>query len=1072
MRPALLLFLLLSLLGVANRDAAAREPATEEEREIASLFPLGVRGIRERYNDLPEGERRYEAILAGLDWFVAHQKDDGSWDPSELNWCDGKLTDEVIPGSGKGFHTEGITGMVISAFLGAGFSHQGEGRRAVAVRRALAFLTGVQDKEGCVSARGGSTFIYNHAFGSLALVEAYVTTGDPALRGPAQRSIDFSLASQSQAEGGWRYSVRPHDSDTSATGCILMPLHLAWRMNEIAREAGLVEPLAVDTVAFEGVRRWMDKMTDTLTGRAGYYQRGTGPARTQEMLDEFKAEFSESMTAIGLVARRILPGWDPEITPGLIDKGEKLLLDLLPQWNVSSGRIDLYYWYYGTIAMRFADKKRWAKWDEALVHALLGAQHTQGKPCDLLGSWDPVSVWSKTDGGRMLSTALAILCLETADRLRPLPEDRSDLLEAFEHDSVPAPTRARILRATGVYGVKGAADIAVVQLANDDKAMRLAASDALQRLEASRGGMRKLVKLLSHEKPEVRTSALRALAAQGKRIAAHGEELKALLASKDPTIVASAARALGRSEEPTVAEALKPLLTAEAEAVRIAAAAAVWRLAQDGTGLLETLTAGIQSKDAGLRLESAEALAGMARTAPAAVKALVPALDDKDNVVRAAAAKALILVPEHRARSIDALAACLKSPSARLRTRVIQALAEAGPVAAPAAKGLTHVLMSGPVALRVQAAVALGKLGPGAADAAAALAYSAQRGPKPVREPSKQAYATLDMTALRSLKYLLPALDAKDGRVNRGAVFGLVEHGSAVVDALVKTLMEKTESVRADWILVAFREMGPEASGAVRAIATVLDATKNRNRKRYAMRALGAIGKPAASAVKDIEAVLRHHDASLHRSAIDALGKLAESTDEARDMLLRTLKTEGEEKAHQRKRAAAARAIGRLGRRAGAAIDTLIQLLRHKEQALRDSVIAALADLSPHSHSALTTAIKEGTGLGRTSAAHAVRRIGREAEKLVPALIDALEVRPSNGAFGDALAAIGKPAVRKLKRLLRSKHSSVRAEAARTLGNIGPEAKSAVSALRRLLKDKDRNVVNRAKRAIEQIKEL
>ena len=52
-------------------------------------------------------------------------------------------------------------------------------------------------------------------------------------------------------------------------------------------------------------------MTDPDYGRVGYISRGPGPARPQELVDRFPDEKSESMTAVGVLARIFL-GEDPK----------------------------------------------------------------------------------------------------------------------------------------------------------------------------------------------------------------------------------------------------------------------------------------------------------------------------------------------------------------------------------------------------------------------------------------------------------------------------------------------------------------------------------------------------------------------------------------------------------------------------------------------------------------------------------------------------------------------------------------------------------------------------------------
>ena len=93
-------------------------------------------------------------------------------------------------------------------------------------------------------------------------------------------------------------------------------------------------------------------------------------------------------------------------------KRATLLLEQLP----GNGPANLYYWYYGTLAMFQLQGDYWQQWNEALRTQLLASQRTAGA---LAGSWDPDAVWGGY-GGRIYSTSLSTLCLEVYYRYLPL----------------------------------------------------------------------------------------------------------------------------------------------------------------------------------------------------------------------------------------------------------------------------------------------------------------------------------------------------------------------------------------------------------------------------------------------------------------------------------------------------------------------------------------------------------------------------------------------------------------------------------------------------------------------------
>ncbi len=355
-----------------------------------------------------------EAVARGLRWLAAHQSPDGSFDAAGFGrWADGApvAAERAVPGAGKPIYTVGTTGLAVLAFLGAGHTPAGGGPYGPAVARALSWLVGVQDPEGCVGPRTTQQYIYNHAIGGLALVEAYGLTGHPQRKAPAQRALDFAALSRNPYFA-WRYGVKPGDNDTSVTTWMLMLMASGRAVNQAAVARGRPPELAIDDAAFEGAMHWFEKATDPDYGRVGYVQRGAGPARPTEMVDRFPAERSESMTAAALFGR-VLCGQDPRAE--VWQKGLKLVRDRLPTWNEHDGSIDMYYWYYGTLACFHAGGEAWRAWSRALQDALLPNQRRDGGPTGLLGSFDPVGPWG-ADGGRVYATALMTLALEVVAR--------------------------------------------------------------------------------------------------------------------------------------------------------------------------------------------------------------------------------------------------------------------------------------------------------------------------------------------------------------------------------------------------------------------------------------------------------------------------------------------------------------------------------------------------------------------------------------------------------------------------------------------------------------------------------
>jgi HEAT repeat protein len=1070
--------LLLACVFVPAAGGLRAEAGDELEEDTAnvvgSLHPFGVVGLPDAYEHAARGRERPEAIRHGLRWLAAHQAPDGSWRPDELDWCDGAQRKEGAPdGKGKPLYVPGVTGMVVAAFLGAGHTQDGKGPFAQTVRHALTWLVKVQDEEGCFGPRTMQQYVYNHAFGALAVVEAYAMTGDAHLSGPAQKALDF-IEMARNPYFAWRYGIKPGDNDTSVTGCVATPLLAALRLDRAGDRAGLIEPLAVDASAFAGVRAWLGQVTDPSTGRVGYVTRGTGPARPQEFVGQFPGEMSEACTAIAVLLRQALPGWDA--TPQdakrnqeMVGKGTRLMLGLLPRWEPHGGTIDLYYWYYATMALRLVGGKAWETWDEALANVLLDHQRRDGEVCGARGSWDPLGVWAKSDGGRMYATALALLMLETPDRLRTLPEDRSDLLEALAVKDLPAGTRASVLRGLGALHVPGAATAVAPWVADENAGICVAAIETLGGLEASREGAAALVRRLGDPRIEVRRAAARALASQGAELKPHLGALTARLGDEDVEVAAGAARALGASGAPAAADPLKPLLEKGDVALRTAAAGALFRLTGDRTSTRPVLVEGLQARRGAVRLEAATALEAMAPEVGAAAAVLRAAC--KDDVVRvrlhaAAALHAAGLDPE---ADVDVWITALDAPRARDRLLAMRYLQKAPSPKATAR--LARQLLVDSTLLRVEAARTLAAVGPGARAAAPALGWCAENGPAVLRQEAAKAYSALAMDAEAGRTVLFGVFDRKekDTRLLDGAEHGLVLLRAALLPGIVRRAQEGGQVTR-DRMLGVLARIGPDAVSAAPALGTLLAGTRDTGLAYSLVVTLGALGPGAATQLPNLEPVLAWKNVLVRNEALRTVAGWAAGSDPALALLLQVAGDADTEK--RALRVLALDLLGGLGPRASTAGPVLLSAIDGTERGAREAAVGALQSLWPTSEPFLQRALESTASRARDGAARAVAGIGPEATSLVKPLLEILGhggqgVRSS---FGNALAAIGKPAVHGLVYLLRSDKDMVRAEAARVLGDIGPDAHRALGRLRRLRKDRNPQVRQEAGMAIDKIK--
>jgi hypothetical protein len=127
------------------------------------------------------------------------------------------------------------------------------------------------------------------------------------------------------------------------------------------------------------------------------------------------------MTGVGMLARQFLLN-EPD-APLIGAAAQYLARRAQQQWgNVAAPTVnrDYYLWYNCTLGMYQAGGKPWEQWNPIIRDTLVKLQQHDG--C-WRGSWDPDS-GRGSKGGRILSTALAILTLETYYRYAAPAERR------------------------------------------------------------------------------------------------------------------------------------------------------------------------------------------------------------------------------------------------------------------------------------------------------------------------------------------------------------------------------------------------------------------------------------------------------------------------------------------------------------------------------------------------------------------------------------------------------------------------------------------------------------------------
>lgn len=365
-------------------DAVPRRMGDGER--LPELYQSRVAVDRLGAAKLHGGSARTEsAVEASLKWLAANQSTDGRWDASQFGAGRETRTLGHDRGGAGAEADTGVTGLALLAFLAAGHTHL-DGKYRDNVQRGLEFLLRSQREDGYLAGKAELfASMYCHGMASLAISEAFAMTGDNRLRPFVERAVRYTVASQHGASGGWRYQPA-EQGDLSQFGWQVMAL-------KSAELAGIDIPERTQA----GMARFLRSVSSGKHRGLASYRPGEGATRT--------------MTAEGLACRIFL---NVDREGATISEGADFVLQELPK----DGKPNLYYWYYGTLALYQLQDARWQRWNDALQDQLLRRQRTDG---EFAGSFDVDDIWGGY-GGRVYTTSMAALCLEVYYRYLPLIE--------------------------------------------------------------------------------------------------------------------------------------------------------------------------------------------------------------------------------------------------------------------------------------------------------------------------------------------------------------------------------------------------------------------------------------------------------------------------------------------------------------------------------------------------------------------------------------------------------------------------------------------------------------------------
>ena len=343
-----------------------------------------------------------EAVIRGLRWLAAHQQPDGSWSLKNY-WQDVPACDcysdfekEVAD------YDTGGTAFGVLPFLGAGVYHTGGPEKPLElvefrkrVFNAITFLTRNQTRGDDPNTAGKlAGTMYAHALGTMALCEAYGLSGDERLKVPAQLAVKY-LAEAQHSEGGWRYGPK-QPGDMSVT---------AWVF--LAIRSGQLAGLPIGHSSLTRAERFVDSCAVGPEG-AKFSRYSYLPPTPETPAPE-----KLSLSAAGLLARQYL-GWSKD-NPDLSAGCQYLAQHLPPESGNQLGEI--YYYHYATQVLHHMEGADFDLWNHRMREHVIRTQEKEGHKA---GSWSPEGTDWGSRGGRIYSTAMALLTLEVYYRHLPM----------------------------------------------------------------------------------------------------------------------------------------------------------------------------------------------------------------------------------------------------------------------------------------------------------------------------------------------------------------------------------------------------------------------------------------------------------------------------------------------------------------------------------------------------------------------------------------------------------------------------------------------------------------------------
>lgn len=368
-------------------DATPPAPRKLDDTPYRSRFGAEKEVALREHGGTVETER---AVANGLRYLAGRQRRDGSWG-SRNDYRD-KYHDVRV----------GKSGLALLAFLGAGHVPGGETQYARIADLGVNWLLSTQD---AATGHFGDSEAYGHGIATYALAECYALTREPRLGEAVKRAVQRILSEQfssddARTDGGWSYF---YPSGETFDGWPRASI-TAWQV--MALESARLGGIEVPDAAFDRAHEFLRNSWDAELRRFRYSH---DPARLRSGYATLPGSTPAALFALSLLGEDLSsPQWREAVgfvsacaPDGYRWQGEDAF--------VQRAAGNLYFWYYGSLALLRRGGPEWERWNLALKESLPPAQAEDG-------SWASLDVYCEYAGDDerdlVYSTAMCVLSLE------------------------------------------------------------------------------------------------------------------------------------------------------------------------------------------------------------------------------------------------------------------------------------------------------------------------------------------------------------------------------------------------------------------------------------------------------------------------------------------------------------------------------------------------------------------------------------------------------------------------------------------------------------------------------------